>query len=74
MRIRTRKLFGTIALLLLLAIYLPVAMVVGANHFAHAGVGWQVLYFLSAGILWLVPAGALIRWMVRPGPESSGPG
>lgn len=69
MRIRSRKLFGTIAILLLLGIYLPVAMVVGANHFAHAGVGWQVLYFLSAGIIWVVPAGLLIRWMARPDPE-----
>lgn len=69
MRIRSRKLFGTIAILLLLGIYLPLAMVVGANHFAHAGVGWQVLYFLTAGIIWVIPAGLLIRWMARPDPE-----
>lgn len=69
MRIRSRKLFGTIAILLLLGIYLPVAMVVGANHFAHAGVGWQVLYFLTAGMVWVIPAGLLIRWMARPDPE-----
>lgn len=68
MRIRSRKLFGTLAILLLLGIYLPLAMVVGANHFAHAGVGWQVLYFLSAGIIWVIPAGLLIRWMARPDP------
>lgn len=74
MNIRMRKLVGTIALLALLALYLPLAMVVGANHFAHAHTVLQIAYFLAAGLLWVLPAGLLVRWMSRPdptGPEQS---
>lgn len=69
MHSRTRKFIGTIALLAILGFYVPVAMIVGANHFAHAGAGWQVIYFLGAGLLWIVPAGLIIRWMARPQAE-----
>jgi hypothetical protein len=26
----------------------------------------QFAYFLAAGLLWVIPAGLLIRWMQRP--------
>jgi hypothetical protein len=66
MNIRTRKFFGTIGILLTLLLYLPIAMLVGANHFAQASAWQQVLYFLVAGTLWVLPAGAIVRWMVKP--------
>lgn len=66
MQKRARKFTGTIFILLLLASYLPVAMVIGANHFAHAHTLLQILYFLVAGIAWVIPAGLIIRWMVHP--------
>lgn len=69
MGIRARKLVGTIMLVVLLFLYLPLAMLVGANHFAHAATLWQVLYFLAAGTIWVIPAGFLIRWMSRPDPD-----
>lgn len=70
MRMKTRKFFGMLAILALLAVYLPVAMLIGANHFAHAGALWQVVYFLGAGLLWVIPGRFIVRWMVRPDPES----
>lgn len=69
MGIRARKLAGTVILLASLIVYLPLAMLVGANHFAHAATLWQVLYFLTAGMIWVIPAGFLIRWMSRPDPD-----
>jgi len=66
MQKRARKFAGTILILLLLAVYLPIAMVVGANHFAHASTILQIVYFLVAGIAWIIPAGLIIRWMARP--------
>lgn len=69
MGIRTRKFIGTIGILILLAVYLPIAMVIGGNYFADANVFGQVGYFLVAGIAWVLPAGLLIRWMQRPDPE-----
>lgn len=68
MRMRTRKFLGLIAILALLAVYVPIAMLVGANHFTHAGALWQILYFLSAGLAWVLPAGFIVRWMLRPDP------
>jgi hypothetical protein len=63
---RTRKLIGTIALLILLAIYVPAAVSIGARHFVDAS-GWvQLAYFLAAGLLWVLPAALLVRWMQRP--------
>lgn len=66
MRMRTRKLVGTILLLAALGVYLPLAMLVGANHVAGAGTLVQVSYFLIAGMIWVLPAGLILRWMARP--------
>jgi hypothetical protein len=66
MRVRTRKLIGTIALLLFLALYAWVAASIGAGRITLAPAWAQFAYFLTAGLLWVVPAGLLIRWMQRP--------
>lgn len=70
MRIRTRKLVGMIALLLFLLAYALVAASIGAGRIASASPLVQFSYFLLAGLVWVLPAGMLIRWMQRPdGPE-----
>jgi len=66
---RTRKFLGLLAILALLAVYIPIAMLIGANHFAHAGAGWQLLYFIVSGLAWVVPARFIVKWMVRPDAE-----
>ena len=69
MRIRTRKLIGTLALVIFLIAYALVAMTIGAGRISTAGQPWTTLYFLVAGLLWVIPAGVLVRWMQRPDPE-----
>jgi uncharacterized protein DUF2842 len=66
MRARTRKLIGTIALLVFLTLYAWVAGSIGAGRITLAPAWAQFAYFLTAGLLWVVPAGLLIRWMQRP--------
>ena len=66
MRNRTRKFVGTIALLLFLAIYAILAMAVGASQLIIESKSMQWLYFLVAGLVWLIPAGLLVRWMQKP--------
>ena len=66
MTIRSRKLLGTLLLVLFIVIYALIAMEVGAARFAEASAISQVLYFLIAGTAWVVPAGLLIRWIQRP--------
>ena len=66
MRTRTRKLIGTIVLLVFLALYAWAAAAIGAGRIALAPHWVQFAYFVTAGLAWVVPAGLLIRWMQRP--------
>jgi hypothetical protein len=66
MRQRQRKLVGTFILLVMLAVYALAAMVLGAvliPQLSNAGV---FLFHAAAGLLWVVPAALLVRWMQRP--------
>jgi hypothetical protein len=66
MTVRTRKLIGTLALLIFVVLYVWAAAAIGAGRITLAPIWAQSLYFLAAGLLWVVPAGFLIRWMQRP--------
>ena len=66
MTTRTRKLIGTIALLLFLAIYATVAAVIGSGRITLAPAWVQFAYYLTTGLAWVLPAGLLIGWMQRP--------
>lgn len=74
MTIRTRKLIGTIAMMVFLALYtlaaLAVAIVLQVNQASKLA---ELGYYFIAGLLWIVPAGLIIRWMARPDEPSSGP-
>ena len=63
---RTRKLIGTIVLLLFLAVYATVAAVIGSGRIALAPTWVQFAFFLTTGLAWVIPAGLLIGWMQRP--------
>jgi glucose dehydrogenase len=66
MRVRTRKLIGTAAMIVFLIVYCLIAMVIGNAALAKlSGLG-QALYFIVAGLAWLPPAMLLVRWMQRP--------
>lgn len=65
MSVRIRKLIGTVALLVFLVLYTWIAVVIGSGRITEAHGLAQLAYFLVAGLLWVVPAGFLIRWMQR---------
>ena len=67
MSIRLKKFIGMILLVTLVIVYALVAMAVGAN-FAHSSTLVQLLYFGLSGVLWIVPAMVIIRWMAKMGP------
>ena len=66
MTARTRKLIGTIAFLLALAIYATGAAVIGSGRITLAPAWVQFAFYLTAGLAWVIPAALLIRWMQRP--------
>lgn len=64
---RQRKFVGTIALLLLIAVYAVIAVGVAiVLQVQNASKFTEFLYYLIAGLLWVLPAGVLISWMQKP--------
>ena len=63
---RTRKLIGTVVLLVFLPVYVWVAAALAMGRITLAPAWVQFAFFLVAGLLWVLPAGLLIRWMQRP--------
>lgn len=61
-----RKLIATVALILVVAVYAPLAMEIGARVSVMTGSLGQLIYFVLAGLGWILPAGLLIRWAWRP--------
>ena len=61
-----RKFVGTVALLVFFTLYVVVAAAIGSGRISEASGLIQFVYFLVAGLIWIIPAGVLIRWMVRP--------
>lgn len=61
-----RKLVGTIVLLIFMVVYIAIAGAIGSGRIAEANGFAQFAYFLVAGLLWVIPAALLIRWMARP--------
>ena len=65
MDIRQRKLVGLVILLVFLFAYVIVASWIGATYVNGFGGLIGVFYYFIAGILWVIPAGGLIRWMQK---------
>ena len=66
MHVRTRKLIGTIVLLLLATVWSLAAMAI-AQLPVIASSGWlQAAYYVVVGLAWVLPAMPLIKWMTGP--------
>lgn len=70
MRMRTRKLVGATALLVLVIVWSLFAMGLAPHVLRGAGDPWALPYFAVAGFAWLILAMPLVRWMSRPDPEA----
>lgn len=57
---------GTVLLVLFLSAYALLAGVVGSGRILQASALWQLVFFVGAGVIWVLPAGLLIRWMQKP--------
>lgn len=62
---RLRKLIGTMVLVPFVAFYALTAMTIAAAKLPGTSGLVQLVYFMLAGLLWVIPAGALIAWMQR---------
>jgi hypothetical protein len=66
MTIRTRKFIGTIVLLLLVVVWSLLGMAAAQMPWlANSGLR-QAIFYVVAGIGWVLPAMPIISWMARP--------
>ena len=71
MRIRTRKFFGTIFLLVLVVVWSLLGMTIAQTPWLAAS-GWaQAIFYVVAGLGWVLPAMPIVSWMSRRDPEPS---
>ena len=66
MPIRTRKFLGTIALLMLVAIWSLTGMAVAQMPWLAASGLLQAIFYVVAGLGWVLPAMPIVSWMARP--------
>ena len=65
MSVRIRKLIGTILLIALVIVYAWLATTVAVAQLAESGPVVHFTYFLLTGLLWILPAMGIIKWMVK---------
>lgn len=63
MPIRLKKLIGTLLLVGFVAVYAIVATAYATLYLAESAAYVHLLYFFATGILWVVPAMFVIKWM-----------
>ncbi|WJR81448.1 DUF2842 domain-containing protein [Bradyrhizobium sp. NP1] len=69
MAIRTRKFFGTIALLVLVVVWSLLGMAIAQMPLlASSGIA-QAIFYVVAGLGWVLPAMPIVSWMARPDPK-----
>ena len=71
MPIRLKKLIGTILLVALVVVYAIVATIVAVAQLAESGPVAHLLFFLFSGLLWVLPAMGIIKWLLTEPPPKS---
>jgi hypothetical protein len=66
MPMRLKKLIGTVILVILVCVYAIVATLVAVAQLAESGPLVHMAYFLFTGLLWVLPAMLVIKWMATP--------
>jgi hypothetical protein len=71
MPIRLRKLLGTLALLILVVVWVLLAMAFAQAPAVHDSTALSIAYYVIVGIGWVLPAMPIVSWMGRPDRPSS---
>jgi hypothetical protein len=65
MPVRLKKLIGTVLLVILVCVYAVVATLFAVSQLGESGALVHLAYFFFTGLLWILPAMGIIKWMVR---------
>lgn len=63
MPIRLKKMIGSLLIVALAIIYALVATTIATYRLAESPWWVHLIYFLVSGLIWIIPAMFLIRWM-----------
>jgi Protein of unknown function (DUF2842) len=66
MPMRIRKLIGTVLLFLLAIVWSLLAMALAQSVLTDINYWVAALFYMVAGLGWVLPAMPLVRWMLRP--------
>ncbi len=66
MPLRLKSFIGTILLVALVIVYAIVATMVAVAQLAESGPVVHLAYFFFTGLLWILPAMWIVKWMLTP--------
>ncbi len=66
MRQRRRKLIGTTLLVVIVPLYALIIAAAASRVLSDASSLVQTIFFLVTGLVWVLPAAVVIKWMLRP--------
>lgn len=66
MPVRLKKLIGTFLLVALVVVYAVLATLIAVAHLGESSAWVHLVYFIFSGLLWILPAMAVISWMAKP--------
>lgn len=66
MPIRLKKLIGAILLVALVIVYALVATMIAVAQLSESGPLVHLAFFLVGGLVWILPAMGIIKWMMLP--------
>lgn len=66
MPVRLKKFIGVFLLIILVVVYAELAVLFAGLYFAESAWYVHMVYFFVTGLLWVLPAMGLIRWMAGP--------
>jgi type IV secretory pathway TrbD component len=68
---RVRKLIGAFALLALVIVWSLLAMALAQSVLTDISGFVAVIYYVVAGLGWVLPAMLLVKWMAKPDPDKA---
>lgn len=66
-----RKLIGVVLLIVLVTVYAILAVTIASARLAESSAWVHLAYFAVSGVVWILPAMGIIKWMEKPNKKRS---
>lgn len=63
---KLRSFIGTILIIVLVLVYALLAVTVASAYLGDSSAWVHLAYFAASGVLWILPAMLIIKWMAGP--------